>query len=215
MAGPQSLPPRHNHAGHRPAFEATPAVPATFLHQSYAPGDEAQLVLWKHEEGFTVQFFRVAPSDAGLVEDDDAGHPGLARRTRSGRPITLPLTLPIGNWPSGVYYAQLQSGRLTGFAPVHRHPETLGEHRELVVMPTFTWQAYNFRDDDGDGRGDTWYDAGNVRTVRLDRPYLAPGVPSHFTVYDLPFLEWLEATGKCWTSSPTATSAPSPAARPR
>jgi hypothetical protein len=92
--------------------------------------------------------------------------------------------------------AQLQAGDLTGFAPFVVTPRRLGEHRELVVLPTFTWQAYNFRDDDGDGRGDTWYDGSNIRTVRLDRPYLARGVPSHFTVYDLPFLEWLEATGK-------------------
>ena len=30
-------------------------------------------------------------------------------------------------------------------------PRRLGEHRVAVVLPTLTWQAYNFRDDDGDG----------------------------------------------------------------
>ena len=33
-------------------------------------------------------------------------------------------------------------------------------------------------------------------TVRLDRPFLARGVPPHFTAYDLPFLQWLERPGK-------------------
>jgi hypothetical protein len=108
----------------------------------------------------------------------------------------VPIELRIGQWPTGVYYAQLEAGGLTGYAPFVVRPPELGEHRELVVIPTFTWQAYNFRDDDGDGRGDTWYDSSDTRTVRLDRPFLARGVPPHFTTYDLPFLEWLESTGK-------------------
>ena len=44
-------------------------------------------------------------------------------------------------------------------------------------MPTHTWQAYNFRDDDGDGRGDTWYADWSDRTARLGRPFLDRGVP--------------------------------------
>ena len=66
----------------------------------------------------------------------------------------------------------------------------------LVVLPTYTWQAYNFRDDDHDGRGDTWYAGSDIDHVRLDRPFLARGVPPHFVTYDLPFLQWLEKTGK-------------------
>jgi hypothetical protein len=64
-----------------------------------------------------------------------------------------------------------------------------------VVMPTQTWQAYNFRDDDGDGRPDTWY-AGNGNVVHLFRPFLDRGVPYRFRHYDLPFLHWLARTGK-------------------
>ena len=33
----------------------------------------------------------------------------------------------------------------------------IGSDRVAVVLPTLTWQAYNFRDDDGDGKADTWY----------------------------------------------------------
>jgi hypothetical protein len=61
----------------------------------------------------------------------------------------------------------------------------------LVVLPTYTWQAYNFRDDNGDGRGDTWYAGWKQNWARLFRPFLSRGVPPHFRQYDLAFLHWL------------------------
>jgi hypothetical protein len=101
----------------------------------------------------------------------------------------------VGDWPSGLYFAKLEApdGRV-GFAPFVVHPRALGEHRILVVLPTYTWQAYNFRDDDGDGKGDTWYGNWNRHTANLARPFLARGVPPHFYRYDLPFLHWLDWT---------------------
>ena len=71
----------------------------------------------------------------------------------------------------------------------------LGGVRQLVVLPTNTWQAYNFYDRDGDGWGDTWY-AGGSPPVELDRPYRDRGVPPRFKRYDLGFLKWLQWTGK-------------------
>ena len=84
-------------------------------------------------------------------------------------------------------------GRL-GFAPVIVRAPVLGSVREAVVMPTNTWQAYNFADPDGDGWGDTWYAGGNP-PVRLDRPYRERGAPSYWRRYDVAFLKWLK-----WTS---------------
>ena len=76
-------------------------------------------------------------------------------------------------------------------------PRRLGEHRVAVVLPTFTWQAYNFRDDDGDGDEDTWYaDPARERSVGLGRPYENRGVPPHYKHYDQPFLRWLYHTGR-------------------
>src|SRR5262249_7696958 len=97
---------------------------------------------------------------------------------------------------SGLYFARLTSrdGRV-GYAPLVVRPRRLGDNRVAVVLPTQTWQAYNFRDDDGDGRPDTWY-AGNGDVVRLFRPVLDRGVPYRFRHYDLPFLHWLSRTGK-------------------
>jgi hypothetical protein len=63
-------------------------------------------------------------------------------------------------------------------------------------MPTNTWQAYNFRDDDGDGVPNSWYADEAVKSVNLSRPYLHRGVPPHFRHYDLGFLRWLVLTGK-------------------
>ena len=107
------------------------------------------------------------------------------------------LRLWIGAWPSGLYFAKLTSpdGQV-GYAPFVVRPLALGEHRVAVVLPTMTWQAYNFRDDDGDGWGDTWYAGPPNRTVRMGRAFLNRGVPPHFGKYDLGFLHWLAWTGK-------------------
>ena len=101
----------------------------------------------------------------------------------------------IGDWSSGLYFARLTSadGRV-GFAPFVVRPRRLGEHRVAVVLPTLTWQAYNLRDEDGDGRGDSWYADWRTKTVRMGRPFLSRGVPYNFRRYDLPFLTWLART---------------------
>src|SRR5438874_1625220 len=86
------------------------------------------------------------------------------------------------------------SGSRVGYAPFVLSPTELGEHRIAVVMPTQTWQAYNFRDDDGDGHPDTWYAGWKTKTARLVRPFLNRGVPPHWTRYDAPFVRWLVQT---------------------
>jgi len=63
-------------------------------------------------------------------------------------------------------------------------------------MPTNTWQAYNFRDGDGNGWGDTWYAKGRENTVRLGRAFLRRGVPPHYRKYDVGFLRWFHRTAK-------------------
>jgi hypothetical protein len=107
------------------------------------------------------------------------------------------IRIRIGNWTSGLYFVRLRAanGR-RGYAPFVVRPRRLGENRVAVVMPTLTWQAYNMRDDDGDGVGDTWYSDAKRRTVRLGRPYLNRGVPSSFRRHDLPFLRWLDRSAR-------------------
>ena len=75
-------------------------------------------------------------------------------------------------------------------------PAQLGATRVAVILPTNTWQAYNFRDENGNGWGDTWYAKGSQSTVRLGRAFLRRGVPPQYRKYDLGFLRWLAQRGK-------------------
>ena len=122
-----------------------------------------------------------------------AGRPGDAGDRPPRRPR---LPVQIGDWPTGLYFAQLTSPGRVGFAPFVVAPRRLGENRAAVVLPTRTWQAYNARDDDGNGVGDTWYSVPGLDQVRLGRPFENRGVPPHFRKYDLGFLHWLQDTGR-------------------
>jgi hypothetical protein len=96
-----------------------------------------------------------------------------------------------------MYFARLTGPHgWLGYAPFIVRPTHQGEHRVLVVLPTNTWQAYNFRDVDGDADGDTWYADPSIHVVNLQRPFLHRGVPPHFSAYDLGFIRWLSKTGK-------------------
>ncbi len=100
------------------------------------------------------------------------------------------------DWPSGVYAAQLTAddGRV-GFAPIIIRPAA-PQHRVAVVMPTTSWQAYNFYDANGDGWGDTWYAHWKTNHVDMTRPHAGRGVPYRYRSYDLSFQHWLAQTGK-------------------
>jgi len=91
----------------------------------------------------------------------------------------------IGWWASGVYFVRVRSADGQVVAPVVVRPARLGQASVLVVVPTYTWQAYNRRG------GDTWYACSCVHAVDLTRPYLDGGVPYNFGQYDRDFFQWL------------------------
>ncbi len=169
-----------------------PTVQAAFDAQSYRSGTAARLVLFDSARNVTVQLYRVGAIRGPLR---DYNH---MRGTPVGQPLHLAsvvsgqaVQISLGKWPSALYYARLTAPRgRVGFAPFVLAPARLGTHAIAVVLPTETWQAYNFRDDNGDGSCDTWY-AGPGRTARLFRPFLNRGVPPHYKYYDEPFLRWL------------------------
>lgn len=175
-------------------------VEAAFELRSYLPGEPMRLTILADAPLLRLTFVHCGHEPEATLRNDEMS--GLAL----GDPVTLdwagkrsgPATIEIqsGQWPTGLYAVRLETddGRV-GFAPFILRPPVLGARRELVVMPTNTWQAYNFRDDDGDGWGDTWY-AGANPPVRLDRPYLDRGVPPRYRRYDLPFLRWLRRFGR-------------------
>jgi len=182
------------------AQREVPAVEAYFLRESYRPGSRATLVVTTKVRAVTVQVFRTGDAPiAGKRRDEMRGVPVTPRRQKhfDGREGERRISVDMGDWPSGVYYAELRAadGRL-GYAPFVLAPARLGTHRVAVVLPTNTWAAYNSRDADGNGRGDTWYADPKVLTVDLTRPFLDRGVPPHFGGYDLPFVRWLAKTNK-------------------
>jgi hypothetical protein len=175
-----------------------PTVEASFPQESYAAGAAARLVISDRANGVAVQLFRAGTEGSRINARDvmlgTAMTPPQPVGRVAGRRV---VTLRIGEWPSGLYFARLTApGGRVGYVPFVLRPRRLGESRIAVVMPTFTWQAYNFRDDDGDGDADTWYDGADERFARLYRPYENRGVPPHYKHYDQPFVRWLSSTGK-------------------
>jgi hypothetical protein len=197
-----SLNPAEEHEAHEgrapTAFELQRSVEAAFARESYPPRATARLLISNRARGMTLGIFRVGPELERTRGNAEMRGVAVSRTRRIGDSRGHRRVLVrIGDWPSGLYFARLEArdGRL-GFAPFVVRPRRLGEHSVAVVLPTFTWQAYNLRDDDGDGKGDSWYAHWKHRTVRLGRPFLNRGVPSNFRCYDLPFLRWLARTGK-------------------
>jgi hypothetical protein len=131
--------------------------------------------------------------------------PGASRQNFYGQAVTQPVVIPwsrtgatrtlrlqMRRWRSGLYFARLVApdGRV-GYAPFVLRPRPLGSARVAIFLPTNTWQAYNFRDMNHDGVGDTWYADTSIHTVDLTRPYLRGGMPPNFRAHDLGFLRWL------------------------
>src|SRR6266516_6604699 len=170
-----------------------PPLEASFDHASYRPGEVAVLDVHARAPEIDVQILRSAPEVSPVDRPDlvDGVPIGPARSYVWG-PDEHEVWIGLGSsWPSGVYFARVQEpdGRLA-FAPFVLRPRALGATRAAVVVPTYTWQAYNFR-----GLG-SWYTCGRVRSVDLGRPYLHRGLPPHFRAYDLPFIQWLTFTHK-------------------
>ena len=177
---------------------------AGFTRPSYEPGARARLVVSTDVHAFTLQLFRAGPETTPSIDryggealwgvPVGAAKPFVWARARN-HPLALRVRIPQA--PSGLYFERLTTaGGQVGFAPFVLLPSTWGTHRAAVVFPTNTWQAYNHRDLDGDGWGDTWYAVRSVTHVDLTRPYLHRGVPTRFRGYQLGFLRWLYQTGK-------------------
>jgi len=172
-------------------------IDAGFSRPSYAPGQLATIHIATDEQTLAYQVFQAGPEKYVTYADNQFGGvaldvpPGTLdwhRWTSQEHSITFRIPMV----PSGLYYVQFAGtdGRV-GYAPFVVRPAILGaSSRILVVLPTNTWQAYNFQDVDGNGYGDTWYAGPPNRSVDLGRTYIARGVPPRYYRYDLPFLHW-------------------------
>ena len=175
-------------------------VDAAFGRISYAPGELALLQVATDAGAFDLQLFRVGNEQVETPSDNTmngiaVGPPATVNwEGRGSAPGQVKVNL--AGLANGLYFAQLTAvdGR-TGYAPFVVRPLRPGVNRVAIVLPTTTWQAYNFFDADGNGWGDTWYAGGPRQTIELGRPFLRRGVPPFFRRYDLPFLRWLSANG--------------------
>ncbi|HET7648876.1 MAG TPA: N,N-dimethylformamidase beta subunit family domain-containing protein [Gaiellaceae bacterium] len=178
-------------------------IDAGFGRPNYAPGQMAGLHVATDEPSLELRIFQSGPEKVVTYADNqlagvDTGAPPVEITMARYQSKPRDITVKIPNLPSGLYYAQLTGpdGRV-GYAPFVVRPSVLGAtSRVLVVLPTNTWQAYNFQDVDGNGYGDTWYAGPPNGAVSLSRTYIARGVPPRFYRYDLPFLHWLYWSGK-------------------
>jgi hypothetical protein len=159
---------------------ASGPVEAAFAARSYAPGSRALLHLSRQTASLRVQFYRAGAGHTGPLE----GQPVAAPVTVA--PSAKTLRLSIGDWASGLYYAKVATpGKGFWYAPFVLRPRHLGTSDVLVVLPTNTWQAYNFEG------GDSWYENSDIHNIDLGRPFVNGGVPPHYHNYDRGFIRWL------------------------
>jgi hypothetical protein len=175
-------------------------IDAGFAESTYSPGTTAQLEIATDVPSFTLQLFQAGPETQptrGTAMEGVPVSPPSQVDWWAHRDAPATIDVQLGGWANGIYFARLTApdGRRY-YAPLIIRPPAYGTHRIAVVLHTYTWEAYNHYDADGDGWGDTWYAANDIHKVDLSRPYTQGGAPPSWRMYDVPFLHWLYATGK-------------------
>ena len=175
------------------AIQVPRTIEAAFPRESYPPRSTARLILWTPRRRLTMRVIQVGPETIPTKNNAVInGVPIGDARDLGVRRAGSRIRVSIGDWPSGLYAVELRAPHgWRGFAPFVVRPRRLGEHQVAVVLPTQTWQAYNFHDDNRDGQPDTWYAGWRTNVARLGRPFMNRGVPTGFRHYDLHFLQWL------------------------
>jgi hypothetical protein len=174
-------------------------VEATFRQRSALAGETVGLAVQADAPWLRLTLLRCGPEDGPTNSNYEmrgvpVGTPQRIDLTgRRGVRTVVPIAIPAVE--SGLYAVRLEgpSGHL-GFAPLVIRP-TVPVQRVAIVLPTTTWQAYNYLDRNGDGFGDTWYSLWAQKRIDLSRPHLRRGVPERFRSYDVQFLHWLASRG--------------------
>jgi len=175
--------------------ERAPLLTAAFAATSYVPGERAEIVVRTRFRRLELQIIR-AGAERGWSSvgrpwgppHDVTLSPGLLHR----------LFVRPGAWQSGLYFARFTAagGRAVAFAPFVLRAGSPGRNRVAIVLPTYTWQAYNFFDANGDGRPDSWYGDPRRSSVTLTRPFRGSGKPPHYRTDQRGFIRFLVHTGK-------------------
>jgi N,N-dimethylformamidase beta subunit-like, C-terminal len=175
-------------------------IDAGFTERSYSPGAIARLHIATDVPSFTVQLFQAGPERQPTVGAAMEGVPVSEPREvdwSAHRNAPATISVLLGDWANGIYFARLTApdGR-SYYAPLIIRPHPFGTNRVAVVLHTYTWEAYNHYDANGDGWGDTWYASNDIHNVDLSRPYTDGGAPPKWRLYAVPFLHWLYRSGK-------------------
>ncbi|MGH3003313.1 MAG: N,N-dimethylformamidase beta subunit family domain-containing protein, partial [Gaiellaceae bacterium] len=175
-------------------------IDAAFTARSARSGDAVSLTIRADASSLSLQMIRCGPEQQPTYANNELKgipvggphHHGWSGHRDGAAGVYVELG---GDWPSGIYAARIDSndGR-TGFAPLVLRPRSPLQ-RVAVVVPTGTWQAYNFYDANGDGWGDTWYARWKTTEIDLSRPHADRGVPYRFRSYELSFYHWLAGHG--------------------
>ncbi len=170
-----------------------PQLSAVFTATSYAPGQLARLRIRGPERRLELQILRAGAERAW----SSVGRPwGPPRRLTLGRGKVRTVRVRMGAWSSGLYFARLTApnGRAVVYAPFVLRPGVPGRNRVAIVLPTYSWQAYNFFDANGDGKPDSWYPDPHRHDVLLGRPFAGSGKPPHYRTQQRGFLRFLVHT---------------------
>jgi hypothetical protein len=172
-----------------------PALAATFTKTSYDPGQLAALRVLGHVKRVEVQILRAGAERAWSSVGRPWGPP-TQLRFRRGSENTVRVRL--GAWQSGLYFARVTApgGTAVAYAPFVVRATAATAARVAVIVPTYSWQAYNFWDVNRDGRGDSWYVDARRHSVLLGRPFAGNGKPPHYRTQQRGFFRMLVHTGK-------------------
>jgi hypothetical protein len=166
-------------------------VTAAFGARSYGAGDVASLrVSARAPTRGSLRIYHAGPGRRLRRLATFATLERPARRLRL-RASVRHINIRIGAWPSGLYFALVQTPHGMAAAPFVLHPRRLRAKRVAVVVPTDTMAAYNLRDTDRDGYGNTWYADPAVQTVDLRRPFLSGPLPQ----WSGRFVHWFAHSG--------------------
>jgi hypothetical protein len=172
-----------------------PTFNAVFLSTSYSPGRIATLRVTSPVSNLDLQILRAGAERAWSSVGRPWGPEQHLRFRRAG--VNLVRVRLGATWTSGVYFARLTTsvGKTAYYAPFVLRPDVWGRSRVAVVLPTYSWQAYNFFDVARDGRGDSWYVDQKRQHVQLGRPFYDDGKPPHYRTQQRGFLRFLEHNG--------------------
>jgi N,N-dimethylformamidase beta subunit-like, C-terminal len=166
-------------------------VRAAFGARSYAAGDVASLRLSaRAPTRATLRLFHAGPGRPLRRLRTFAALVRPARRLRL-RASVRRVNVRIGAWQSGLYFALVQTPRGMAAAPFVLRPSKRRMKRVAVVLPTNTLAAYNLRDTDRNGYGNSWYADPRVQTVDLRRPFLNGPLPQ----WPGRFVHWFAHSG--------------------